>query len=218
MKQTNWFFFLVSKNAAKLLLFFYICKFILRKNRSVTCLYQMFFVPLFPIRLLFSTWFPPYSNGCSMDAERVLNGCWKVPSSIVTLIKCLCLYKKNCGWFFSFKFSAKIQNFFCICKFLTSKNATFFKKSRARLHIWKIFRTFAAAIGMYCIEIWKRSRKPIGVRGRDYGSWSSLRWHWRLSPARCISRAVRLSNRRQSSWPRWNCVRRNWRLRRRQSS
>jgi len=56
-----------------------------------------------------------------MDAERVLNGCSILASSIVTLTKSRYLLKKFCDGLVSSKFSAKITLFFHISKFFATK-------------------------------------------------------------------------------------------------
>jgi len=74
-----------------------------------------------PNRHLIATWSPPGSNGCSMDAERVLNGCSYLASSIVTTTKSRYLLKKICDRLFSSKSCAKVQLFFHISKFFATK-------------------------------------------------------------------------------------------------
>ena len=60
-----------------------------------------------------------------MDAERVLNRCSLVASSIVTLSSSL-YHRYDFGLFYNlFKSAAKIQLFFELSKFLSLKKVTF---------------------------------------------------------------------------------------------
>ena len=135
---------LLSKSAAKIQQFFDICKNLMVKMKFL-CIFS---IQLYFAHYLISIRSPPCSNGCSMDDERVLNGCSNLASSIVTLTKSLYLLKKICDRLFSSKSGAKIILFSQISKFFTTKISFFF----IFLHMSFFCCTFAPAK----VEKWKR--------------------------------------------------------------